>query len=137
MMKMHRIALIGALVGLFMLSGSASAADAADEKSKDRDAVCTRCHDENDNAPILAIYQTRHGVKADARTPSCQSCHGPSEDHLKNPLGVSPRPQPEVVFGTRHASAPDAQNSSTARRPVPPEPFDHAQQARRGQPVAG
>jgi DmsE family decaheme c-type cytochrome len=113
MMKMHRIALVGALVGLFMLSMNASGADApADDKSKDRDAVCTRCHDENDNKPILAIYQTRHGVKADARTPSCQSCHGPSEDHLKNPRGVSPRPQPEVVFGTTHASAPNTQNES-------------------------
>jgi DmsE family decaheme c-type cytochrome len=112
MMKLHTVALIGALVGIFMLSANASAADAAGDKPKDPDAVCTRCHDENDNKPILAIYQTRHGVKADARTPSCQSCHGPSDDHVKNPRGVSPRPQPEVVFGAKHASAPDTQNES-------------------------
>jgi len=112
MTKLHSVALIGALVGILILSASASAADAAPEKPKDPDAVCTRCHDETDNKPILAIYQTRHGVKADARTPSCQSCHGPSDDHVKNPRGVTPRPQPEVVFGAKHASAPGTQNDS-------------------------
>ena len=60
-----------------------------------KDAVCTKCHDENDNKSILAYYQTRHGVKADARTPGCQTCHGSSEAHVKNPQGVSPRPQPD------------------------------------------
>jgi DmsE family decaheme c-type cytochrome len=80
------------------------------------DAVCTKCHDENDNKPIFSIYQTRHGVKADARTPSCQSCHGGSEQHVKNAQGTSPRPPPEVVFGTKikikTASTPDMQNQA-------------------------
>jgi DmsE family decaheme c-type cytochrome len=79
-----------------------------------RDAVCTKCHDENDNKPILAIYQTKHGVKSDARTPSCQSCHGTSDKHVKNPEGTSPRPTPEIVFGAKlkvkTASTPDLQN---------------------------
>jgi len=81
-----------------------------------QDAVCTKCHDENDNKPILAIYQTRHGVKADGRTPSCQSCHGNSERHVKNPEGSAIRPAPEVVFGAKlkikTASLPDAQNKA-------------------------
>ena len=42
----------------------------------DKDSECTRCHDENEAKPILSIYQTAHGNKADARTPGCQSCHG-------------------------------------------------------------
>ena len=41
-----------------------------------KDAVCTRCHDESETAPVLSIYQTRHGVRGDSRTPTCQSCHG-------------------------------------------------------------
>ena len=56
-----------------MLSASASAADAAaDEKSKDRDAVCTKCHDEerqqadSDHLPDAARQQ---GRRAHARLP--------------------------------------------------------------------
>lgn len=71
---------------------SAIAADSP-PKAVDRtlagDAVCTKCHDESWPKPILSIYQTRHGVKADGRTPGCQSCHGASESHLKSP-GNSP-----------------------------------------------
>lgn len=48
----------------------------------DRDSECTRCHDENEAKPILSIYQTAHGNKADARTPGCQSCHGESVKHI-------------------------------------------------------
>ena len=96
------------------LGSSQHASPAADSLA--RDAVCTRCHDENDNIAIFSIYQTRHGVKGDARTPSCQSCHGESTRHVKNPEGTSPRPSPEVVFGSKlkvkTASAPDAQNTA-------------------------
>jgi hypothetical protein len=52
--------------------------------SLNRDAVCTKCHDENEVKPVLSIYQTKHGVKGDLRTPSCQSCHGESDAHIKN-----------------------------------------------------
>ena len=96
------------------LGGARTSSTAQDSLATD--AVCTKCHDENDNKAILSIYQTRHGVKADARTPSCQSCHGTSDRHVKNTEGTSPRPSPEVVFGgtlkTKTASAPDAQNQA-------------------------
>ncbi len=65
------------------------------------DAVCTRCHDESDVWPVLSIYQTRHGVKADARTPTCQSCHGASESHLKGDPNQKGRARPDIVFGTK------------------------------------
>jgi DmsE family decaheme c-type cytochrome len=108
-------AMVGAFLASFTAGTGAAAADDAAQAAQARakeDAVCTRCHDESDNKPILAIYQTRHGVAADARTPSCQSCHGPSEDHVRNPRGTSPRPTPDVVFGAKHASAPDVQSES-------------------------
>lgn len=63
-----------------------------------KDAVCTRCHDESETAPVLSIYQTKHGVKGDSRTPSCQSCHGESEKHLKGDPNVKGRAAPDVVF---------------------------------------
>jgi DmsE family decaheme c-type cytochrome len=95
-------AMIGVIVG-----GTGFAADAPDMSSKEdrvkealaKDAVCTKCHDESDNKPILAYYQSRHGVKADPRTPGCQTCHGASGAHVKNPQGVTPRPPPDTVFG--------------------------------------
>ena len=62
------------------------------------DAKCTKCHDESENAPILSIYQTKHGVKGDARTPSCTSCHGQSDKHLAGDKDGKGRPAPDVVF---------------------------------------
>jgi DmsE family decaheme c-type cytochrome len=63
-----------------------------------KDAICTRCHDESEATPILSIYQTKHGVKGDARTPTCQSCHGESEKHLKGDPNVKGRAAPDIVF---------------------------------------
>jgi DmsE family decaheme c-type cytochrome len=72
------------------------------------DAVCTKCHDETWPKPILSIYQTPHGTKADERTPGCQTCHGASEGHLKNP-GT----EPDMVFETKSKDAipAEAQNA--------------------------
>lgn len=80
-------------------------------ESLKKDAVCTRCHDESENKPVLSIYQTRHGVKADGRTPTCQSCHGESEKHLKGDPNVKGRASPDIVFkkGAFAATAPDEQ----------------------------
>jgi DmsE family decaheme c-type cytochrome len=71
------------------------------------DKVCTRCHDETESRPVLAIYKTAHGVKADSRTPGCQSCHGPSEAHVTNPKGSSTRPPVDVDFNPRGGTAPE------------------------------
>ena len=52
----------------------AAAAVAQDPAPKDRvlngDAKCTRCHDENDSFPVLAIGATKHGTRSDPRTPT-------------------------------------------------------------------
>lgn len=115
-----KLAVIGALIGGLLSAASAMAADnlpqtgfgtlpdkAAQAKAAlNKDAVCTRCHDESENAPVLSIYQTKHGVRGDARTPTCQSCHGESEKHLKGDPNVKGRAAPDVVFrkGTYAAS---------------------------------
>src|SRR5258706_7632632 len=74
-----------ALAFLF-LAASATAQDK--EAPKDLvltgDAKCTRCHDENDSFPVLAIGKTKHGTLADVRTPTCTSCHGASDCHLNH-----------------------------------------------------
>ena len=73
-----------------------SKADIAKNAFKE-DAVCTKCHDESENAPVLSIYQTKHGVKGDARTPTCTSCHGQSTSHLGGDKGKG-RPAPDMIY---------------------------------------
>jgi DmsE family decaheme c-type cytochrome len=63
------------------------------------DNVCTRCHDDEDNPALLKIGRTKHGTRADGRTPTCTSCHGESPTHVNKPEGVVLRPRPEVDFG--------------------------------------
>jgi hypothetical protein len=73
------------------------------------DAICTRCHDETERKPVLSIYKTRHGVKADARTPGCQTCHGASEAHVSNPAKSDPRPMVDIQFGVNDAATTEVQ----------------------------
>jgi DmsE family decaheme c-type cytochrome len=75
------------------------------------DAKCTRCHDQSDDYPVLAIAQTKHGTTADARTPTCTSCHGSSDDHAENKGGGKVRPEPDVTF-TRNPQATPAQRNA-------------------------
>jgi DmsE family decaheme c-type cytochrome len=82
----------------------ASAPAQAKEKATDLvlkgDAVCTRCHDESEAYPVLAIGKTKHGTVADARTPTCTSCHGESRAHVDNlkKEGDKGRPKPDRTF---------------------------------------
>ena len=68
------------------------------QESLKKDAICTRCHDESEATPILSIYQTKHGVRGDARTPNCQTCHGESEKHLHGDPNVKCRAAPDIIF---------------------------------------
>ncbi|MDE1947279.1 MAG: DmsE family decaheme c-type cytochrome [Burkholderiales bacterium] len=92
----------------FLTGGAAWAADepAASGPAANalkQDAVCTRCHDETETRPVLSIFQTKHGVVADARTPTCQSCHGESAKHVAGGPGVgdASRPAPDVLYKPR------------------------------------
>jgi DmsE family decaheme c-type cytochrome len=62
------------------------------------DAVCTRCHDESEEYPVLAIGKTKHGTVADGRTPTCTSCHGESLTHVNKPADAKERPKPDRMF---------------------------------------
>ncbi|MDO8789640.1 MAG: DmsE family decaheme c-type cytochrome, partial [Sulfuritalea sp.] len=50
--------------------------------------TCLACHAEW-KVPILAIFKTKHGVRADKRTPfaagglQCEACHGPGAKHAE------------------------------------------------------
>jgi len=72
------------------------------------DAKCTKCHDETDDAPVLAIGKTKHGVRADLRTPTCISCHGDSEAHL----GKAEGNKPDRTFTKGSKTAPAERNEA-------------------------
>jgi DmsE family decaheme c-type cytochrome len=83
-------------------------------RATDADKVCTTCHDASYPKPILSMYQTRHGVAADSRTPRCKSCHGDSAKHIGDPTLP-----PDIVFsekeqGERHKPASNANLQSEA-----------------------
>lgn len=96
-----------------MAQTATSAPATAANASRAGDEVCTKCHDESETKPILSIYQTKHGVKGDARTPGCQTCHGTSENHLKG-SGAGQRPAPDVVF-TKGAFAASDEKTRAAQ----------------------
>lgn len=76
------------------------------------DAKCTRCHDESDNASVLAIGKTRHGVMADQRTPTCTSCHGDSDAHINKPESAKERPKPDRTY-THISPTPASERSQS------------------------
>lgn len=85
---------------------SGTAVNAAEQLGEDDvvlrgDARCTRCHDENELVPVFAISKTKHGTFADARTPTCTSCHGESDNHINKKKGQKKRGLPDVRFGRR------------------------------------
>jgi DmsE family decaheme c-type cytochrome len=75
------------------------------------DAKCTVCHDEADSPQLLSIAKTKHGVKADGRTPTCTSCHGDSESHLGHKGGDKP-PKPDRTFGKNTATPAAVRNEA-------------------------
>jgi DmsE family decaheme c-type cytochrome len=112
----HLLGLLKAAAGILLLS-AATGVMAQGAERKDLalrgDAKCTRCHDASEEVPVLAIAQTRHGMKGDSRTPSCTSCHGESERHVNRPPDAKERPKPDVMFGKSLAkSDAHAQNGS-------------------------
>jgi Cytochrome c-type protein NrfB-like len=102
----HRriLGVVLALAALFLFSAQASAADTLVRG----DEACMACHKSVRADAIAGIAQTRHGNKADARTPSCTSCHGPSDKHMAASGGQSP----DRVFKGPKKSAPEAINGA-------------------------
>jgi DmsE family decaheme c-type cytochrome len=76
------------------------------------DAVCTRCHDESETYPVLSIARTKHGTRADNRTPTCTNCHSVSETHVNKPADAKDRPAPECSFGKKSKTPADAQSAA-------------------------
>ena len=113
---MKRVLLSGSVCAFVLLwtagagaQQAASATTAPAGTTLSGDETSTACHNETWAKPVLALYQTRHGNRADGRTPGCRKCHGPSEGHLKD-FTTSP----DVVFGaqSKHLSKASARNEA-------------------------
>ena len=117
--RLSALTILQALAIAFCLAAVSSPATAQDAAKAPRqdlalkgDAQCTRCHNESEEYPVLAIGKTKHGTIADARTPTCTSCHGASTTHINRPAGTTVRPKPDRVFNKKGNTAPEAQNQA-------------------------
>ena len=114
-MNAKKIIAWGAWVGCFLATSVAAADNPAPQetmaqKALARDTVCTVCHNESWRVPVLSLYQTRHGNRADPRAPNCQACHGSSDAHQKDPGGA----HPDVVFATKSKNVSSSDERNTA-----------------------
>jgi len=102
--------LLRAAGGLLLAAASllTQAAEPGADRTLAGDAACTRCHDQSESRPVLSVYRTPHGAKADGRTPGCQTCHGASSAHIRNEADQDPRPATDISF-TRGGSSPAQQ----------------------------
>ena len=94
---MRQLLAIGVLAACLAGGALAQDKDAPKDRVLAGDAKCTRCHDENDTFPVLAIGKTRHGTRAERLTAvflaSSASIHFSSEDHVQRasrPLPACP-----------------------------------------------
>lgn len=75
------------------------------------DAKCTACHDEADAPELLAIGKTKHGTRADGRTPTCTDCHGESEKHRTH-KGSDKPPKVDRSFSKGTATSAEARSDA-------------------------
>ena len=103
----------GAILAILLAvgAGAVDAQQARQDKVLRGDATCTRCHDETEEYPVLAIGKTKHGTVADGRTPTCTSCHGESDRHVNRPPDAKERPKPDRMFG-KSSPTPMAERSA-------------------------
>lgn len=99
-MKSLRQWLSAGILASVLFSGVSLGADAPKDLVLKGDAKCTACHDEADSPKALSIGKSRHGTKADGRTPTCTSCHGDSNAHADYKGSAKP-PKPERTFGSK------------------------------------
>jgi len=110
------------LLCIMLLSGAVAPAYAQEIAAKvapkdivlKEDAQCTRCHNtENEiDAVILTIGKTKHGTRADTRTPTCTTCHGESVKHKNSKMAAARRNKPDRMFG-KESATPAAERSAT------------------------
>ncbi|MDH3514052.1 MAG: DmsE family decaheme c-type cytochrome [Gammaproteobacteria bacterium] len=99
--------LSGLMFNLPLFAETPPAAKQASEYSEKGADTCLVCHNANTEFPVFAIFETKHGQRADKRSPfaglQCEACHGPGANHAT-------KLQPINTFGTKSKLAPDKLN---------------------------
>lgn len=84
------------------------------EYSKKGADTCLKCHDEDNEYPVLPIFKTKHGELNDPRSPmaklQCETCHGPAGDHQKK-TKRGEKKAPIRAFGKHVWTPVEEQNS--------------------------
>lgn len=90
--------------------------------------TCLGCHDESWAYPIFPIFKSKHGNRADKRTPfaglQCEACHGPGAKHAetadKNAINsfkptsfLSPEDRNKVCLGCHSGNSRSGWHAST------------------------
>jgi DmsE family decaheme c-type cytochrome len=109
------LVVLGLLIGpgFVFAEVPAGAPNAGADYSKKGADTCLSCHDSD---VVAAVFQTRHGHPADARTPfgkgqlQCEACHGPGGNHTKRLKKGETRP-PMIRYGRDSETPVPAQNA--------------------------
>ncbi len=114
-----RLRLFAGVISL-LLASSAVFADEATTKKKDAKFskkgadTCLKCHDEDNEYPVLPIFYTKHGERNDGRSPmatlQCETCHGPVGKHKKK-AKKGKKKAPIRAFGPKAWTPPAEQNA--------------------------
>lgn len=79
------VVLLFAFASTYVIASTTEASKLSDNQK----IPCLDCHDNTSEFPVLSIFNTKHAVVADKRTPfakdACQTCHGDATEHMKNP----------------------------------------------------
>ena len=74
--------------------------------------TCLKCHDDPE---VTGILHRAHGQTGDSRTPfaarQCETCHGPSPQHIETPAPGEKRKPPTIVFGMNSPTPVAKQNA--------------------------
>ena len=89
------------VAGAFVISDALAQDGARLDKVFKGDNRCTRCHDEEDDYPVLEIAKGKHGGSAKITGITCTTCHGESDRHVNKPSEATERPKPDRVFGRK------------------------------------
>ncbi len=98
-----------------MAAPASNAAQQAPQSGYLGSEACVVCHENYDRT----IEATKHGFKANARTPAaqqgCESCHGPGEAHASDPENVKPIQLAKVSASEANAQCSDLPQPRRAR----------------------
>jgi DmsE family decaheme c-type cytochrome len=117
-----QVKILSYFLSAILLAAICNPAGAAEEKqleySKKGADTCLKCHDEDNEYPVLPIFKTAHGEANDSRSPmailQCETCHGPAGEHPKRVREGEVRP-PIRAFG-RNAWTPLAEQNAVCLR---------------------